>query len=188
MRNARRQPGPAATPATVFEAAAATTAALLGTDVLVTAALPAGTPSLFAPGAAALLAPLLDRAMPGEPTLFTSIDVFADHAVVIARDPDDPSTTRRATWTAAGVVTGDAQHEALDITPALFTIADLDWDVIAALVAAAPATAGDPSRVVTDLIVQRWGFDPAFPMRVLVHLDDGRFIEAAADGRPVAVH
>ena len=56
------------------------------------------------------------------------------------------------------------------------------------LVAAAPATAEVPDDTVDHVVVQRWGFDPTFPMRMLVYLSGGKFVEAATDGTVIAVH
>ena len=52
-------------------------------------------------------------------------------------------------------------------------MADVNWTVIAPLVAAAPQTANVPSDVVDHVVVQHWGFDPTNPMRILVYMGGG---------------
>ncbi|MCU1503507.1 MAG: hypothetical protein JWM12_2861, partial [Ilumatobacteraceae bacterium] len=150
--------------------------------------LPGGAASLFDDGAAAALAPLLDQAVAGDPTQFTSIILYADHAVTTARDATDPTRTVQITWLLTGVTTDAAKVETIDFTPSLFHIDDVDWNVIPALVAAAPGLTGLDGHPVTDVVVQRWGFDPTFPMRVLVYVDGGKFVEAAVNGQVLAVH
>jgi hypothetical protein len=190
LRAARDEPGAAAAPrADAVDASypTAATAISLAAPVVVPA-LPLGATSLFEPGVAAALAPLLDQAIPGEPTQFTSIDVHPDFAATIVQDATDPTRTVRFTWRAAGVTTDEPQQEPVDISASLFTTSDVDWDRLATLVAAAHGllhTANDP---VTHVVVQRWGFDPTFPMRFLVYAASSRFIEAAADGTVLAVH
>jgi hypothetical protein len=94
----------------------------------------------------------------------------------------------RVTIRGAQVVTDQPLTQAADITQSLFAMSDVDWSALAPLVAASPAAASAPADVVDHVVVQRWGFDPAYPMRVLVYLSGGTLIEAGVDGKVIAVH
>jgi hypothetical protein len=195
LRTARHASEHAPPAATVRDITAATASIARTTAVATTtgsasggAVLAGGASNLLAAGVAAALAPLLEQAIGGDPTPFTSVDIYPDHAVATARDPTDPTRTQQFTFQAGGVTADPPRQEAIDVSAALFTVADLDWNVLATLIAAASARAGRPEDSVTHVVVQRWGFDPTFPMRILVYLDGGTFVEAAADGRILAVH
>jgi hypothetical protein len=144
--------------------------------------------SLFDPSVAALIAPAVEAAAPGDPSQFTSIAVYPAYAVLTVSDPTNAARTIRLTERGADVVADEPITQALDVTPSLFTLADVDWSRLAPLVAAAPTAAGVPGDTVDHAVVQRWGFDPAFPMRFLVYLSGGQFVEASSDGTVIAVH
>ncbi|MEO5901033.1 MAG: hypothetical protein ABIR68_13040 [Ilumatobacteraceae bacterium] len=187
LRTARDRPKvAAAAPAEVVDepfptaASASTTAAA--------SLLPLGAASLFDVGVAPALAPLLEQALPGEPTQFVSIDVRPDSATVTVQDTSDPTRTEQFAWRPTGLSTGATKQESLDIGPSLFTIADVDWSVLATLVTESPGLMHIADQPVSRVIVQRWGFDPAFPMRFLVYVGGDRFVEAAADGTVLAAH
>ena len=80
------------------------------------------------------------------------------------------------------VIDDEPVTQALDIQPSLFTVGDVDWSQIAPLVAGAATTAHAPADTVDHVVVQRWGFDPAFPMRILVYLSGG-LIDRGRHGR-----
>ncbi len=187
VRDARRQVGAVArpAPATAVDASSFTT---VPTPATPADTLPGNVHSLFDPGAAVALAPLLDRVFGANSSRFTSIIVYSDHAVTTTQDPTDPSRTVQTTWRPTGIAADAPKQESIDFTKALFGVSDMDWSVIPGLVAAAPGLVGLPDHAVTDVVVQRWGFDPAFPMRVLVYVDGGKFVEAMTDGQVVAVH
>lgn len=103
-------------------------------------------------------------------------------------DPANAERTIRVTIRGNNVVADEPITQSLDIGPSLFTMGDVDWSRIGPLVAAAPTTAQVPSDTIDHVVVLRWGFDPSFPMRVLVYLSGGKFVEAQTDGTVVAVH
>jgi hypothetical protein len=187
VRDARDRPAAVAQPTatTAVDAASFTT---VPTPATPADTLPGDVHSLFDPGAATALAPLLEQAIGAGAARFTSIIVYSDHAVTTTQDPTDPSRTVQTTWRPTGIAADAPKQEAIDFTKALFTVSDMDWSVIPGLVTAAPGLVGLPDHAVTDVVVQRWGFDPAFPMRVLVYVDGGKFVEALTNGQVVAVH
>ncbi|MFT3853736.1 MAG: hypothetical protein QM733_13485 [Ilumatobacteraceae bacterium] len=144
--------------------------------------------NLFDASAAALIAPAVEAAAPGEPSQFTSISVYPGYAVATVRDPDNTTRTVRLTIRGADVVTDEPVTQTADVTPSLFTVADVDWSRVAPLVAESPTDAGLPDDTVDRVEILRWGFDPAYPMRMLVYLSGGKMVEAAMDGTVVAVH
>jgi hypothetical protein len=146
------------------------------------------TGSLFDVAAAALIPPAVEAAAPGDPSAFTSIAIYPAYAVATVRDPANPARTVRVTVRGAQVVADQPLTQAVDVTPSLFAMSDVNWSVLAPLVAGAPAAANAPADVVDHVVVQRWGFDPAYPMRVLVYLSGGTLIEAGVDGKVIAVH
>lgn len=146
------------------------------------------TGTLFDPAVAALLSPAIAAAAPGEPDQFTSIAVYPAYAVLTVRDPANAARTIRLTARGGDIIADEPVTQSLDVTPSLFTLADVDWTKMAPLIEASPAAAGVPDDTVDHVVVQRWGFDPAFPMRILVYLGGGRFIEAATDGTVIAAH
>lgn len=144
--------------------------------------------NLFDASTAALIAPAVEAAAPGEPSQFTGISIYPAYAVATARDPDNATRTIRLTIRGADVVADEPVTQTIDVTPALFAVGDVDWSRLAPLAAEAPTDAGLPEDTVDRIEILRWGFDPAYPMRVLVYLSGGKMIEAAMDGTVIAVH
>jgi hypothetical protein len=128
----------------------------------------------------------LDQALPGDPTEFTMVVIYPDYAVAAAQNPDDPANTVGALWRNGAVGAGPA-IPASDIDTHTFTEADVDWDAIGGLVAQAPQLLG-AAGAVTHVIVERWDFDPALPMRILVYVEGAGYVEAGADGTVVGTH
>src|SRR6478736_379653 len=158
-----------------------------GDQTISTATLPP-TGSLFESAAAALIAPAVEAAAPGDPSVFTSIAIYPAYAVATVRDPANPARTIRVTVRGSQVVADEPVTEPADLAPSLFSMADVNWAAVAPLVAAAPAAANAPTDVVDHVVIQRWGFDPTYPMRLLVYLGNGTLIEAGTDGAVIAVH
>ena len=173
---------------TISTATLAPTTSAAGPSTSATPATLPPTGSLFESAAAALIAPAVEAAAPGDPSGFTSIAIYPAYAVATVRDPANPARTIRVTIRGSQVVADEPVTEPADLAPSLFSMADVNWAAVAPLVAAAPAAANAPTDVVDHVVVQRWGFDPAYPMRLLVYLGNGTLIEAGTDGTVIAVH
>jgi hypothetical protein len=166
---------------------AAPTTAADGAPAPVPATLPPSG-SLYDASMAALIAPAVEAAAPGEPSQYTAISIYPAYAVATVRDPANPTRTVRLTIRGADVVTDEPVTQSIDTTSSLFASGDVDWSRVAPLVTDAAVAAGVPVEAVDHVEILRWGFDPAFPMRMLVHLNDGRLVEAGPDGAVIAVH
>ena len=80
-----------------------------------------------------------------------------------------------------------ADHPGLDVTP-LSSPSPASTGARSPAASPLPRPSPASHRQVDHVVVQRWGFDPGFPMRILVYLSGGLFLEAAMDGTIVAVH
>ena len=104
------------------------------------------------------------------------------------RDPANPARTIRVTVRGSQVVADEPVTQPADLTPSTFSMADVNWAAVAPLVAASSRPRRTRRPTSSTRVVQRWGFDPAYPMRLLVYLGNGTLIEASTDGTVIAVH
>jgi hypothetical protein len=186
VRRAQHQTTAAVPTITSVGGAPTTTAAATGTTAPPPTLPAAG--SLFSDAASGFIAPAVESAAAGDPSKFTSIAVYPAYALATVDDPTNPARTIRVTIRGGDVIADEPLTNPLDISPSLFTIADVNWAAIGPLVVAAPAAANVPADVVDHVVVQRWGFDPTFPMRILVYLSGGLIVEGGMDGAVIAVH
>ena len=142
-----------------------------------------GVQTLFDAGAAPAVIAAFQDEIGGEATKFTRVAFYPDYAFADAQDPSTPTHLDEYQWRSADVGSPSPQQNDPQLESKLFSAADVNWDTIAALTAAAPSLLQVESGTVSHVIVDRTGsVDPsAVTVRVYVTGPRGSgFLEANA--------
>ncbi|MFN8021149.1 MAG: hypothetical protein U0Q03_06420 [Acidimicrobiales bacterium] len=147
----------------------------------------------FGPGAAAAVVSRLADQVSADGARVTQVRLYPDRVFATARDLGDVLVDY--TWVGGGLVPGGSRIDA-DATSSFlaFDPADVAWDRVADLVAAAPSLTGLASATVTHVTVDRSTLDPSLPVTIRIHVSGdraghptNRLVEVAADGHVLRV-
>ncbi|MDO8389152.1 MAG: hypothetical protein Q7V57_01585 [Actinomycetota bacterium] len=140
---------------------------------------------LWEGGAPAALAVVLDGAIPGTPTNFTSIDLYTDYSFATAQDPTRPDRLDRYSWRIGEVGAPEPQQNDATAPSKVFTITDMNWGLLAQRVAEAPSVLNVEDGEVTYVFVSRDSFDDAAPVVARIYVTGPRssgYLVVGADG------
>jgi hypothetical protein len=143
-----------------------------------------------APAEAAVVS-TLDARIGGGPTEFTQIGFYTDYTIVSVQAPDNPAHIDEYTWRNGGMTGPAAQSNDSELDAKLFTVADVQWAAVGAVVEQAPTIAKVEQGTVSHVLVERNDFDDAKPVVVRIYVSGQRssaFIEVDPSGKVLGVH
>lgn len=160
----------------------------LSGDDLDALGLPEGTETLLDDGGVEAVVGAFEEEI-GSPLRATEIVVYPDYAFIRAQDPNVPTNLDRYGWRSGDVDDGDALPNQDDLETALFSVDEINYDLIANIAAQAPAALGIPDGETTYLIITRGSFGEG-PVVVRYYVNserDSGYLEAdAATGEVLA--
>ncbi|MDO8363517.1 MAG: hypothetical protein Q7V88_11520 [Actinomycetota bacterium] len=147
--------------------------------------------SLFEGAAAAAVTAAMDEAIIGEPTNFTQILLYSDYAFATAQNPTALDHLDDYGWRLGEVSASTPQPNDADAPSKVFTVADVDWTAVGAVIADAVRVSNVENGKVSHVIATRNSFAEGMPVVVRVYVSGPRssaYIEVAPDGTVIAVH
>lgn len=147
--------------------------------------------TLFQGAAPGMLATAFDAAIPGEPTMFLEMLLYPDYAFATAQNSTLPDHFDEYIWRTARIGTPSPKQNDAAAANSVFSIDQVNWAGLSALVADAVNVSKVEQGAVTHLSVGRDTFSPGGAIVIRVYVDGPRssaYIEADANGTVIAVH
>lgn len=127
----------------------------------------------------------LDGGIIGTPTMFTEVDFYSDFAFAVAQNPQQPDHLDRYSWRIGQIETPTPQSNDADAPTKVFGINDMDWAVLATVVAEAPRVLNVEQGELVYVSVSRDMFTEGNPVVARIYISGPRssgYMEVAADG------
>lgn len=147
--------------------------------------------TLFQGAAPGAVASAFEAAIPGQPTMFQEVLLYPDYAFATAQDSTLPDHFDEYGWRTGKIGSPSPQQNDAEAANAVFSIDQVNWVGLSALVADAVNVSKVEQGAVTHLSVGRDTFSDAGPIVIRVYVDGPRssaYIEADANGTVIAVH
>ncbi len=147
--------------------------------------------TLFQGGAPGAVAAAFDTAIPGEPTMFLEMLLYPDYAFATAQNSTLPDHFDEYIWRTARIGSPSPKQNDAEAANSVFSIDQVNWAGLSALVAGAVDVAKVEQGTVTHLSVGRDTFSPGGAIVIRVYVDGPRssaYVEADANGTVIAVH
>ncbi|HQZ37250.1 MAG TPA: hypothetical protein PK020_22680 [Ilumatobacteraceae bacterium] len=147
--------------------------------------------TLFQGAAPGALAIAFDAAIPGEPTMFQEVRLYPDYAFATVQDSTLPDHFDEYGWRTGKIGSPSPQQNDAEAANAVFSIDQVNWAGLSALVADAVNVSKVEQGAVTHLSVDRDSFSDGGAIAIRVYVDGPRssaYIEADANGTVIAVH
>ena len=146
--------------------------------------------TLFDPAAAPALVSAFDAALAGSPTEFSQVILYPDYAIVVARDPEQPSHLDQYLWRGGEVTGPTPQSNVEDVEAVLFDASEVDWAAVGALAARAAELSGVEQGEVTHVMADRT-FGQGNPLAVRIYVSgprDSAYLQVSPEGEVVAIY
>lgn len=145
---------------------------------------------LWQAGAAPGLATSFDDAIPGSPTKFLEIVIYGDYAFATAQDPVKSDHLDRYSWRDGSVSSPSPESNRDDLEGKTFTIAEVPWDKLQALLATAETELKVEDATTRYFIIDKNNFgDDGLTIRVYVSGPrSSGYVAADATGTITAVY
>lgn len=145
---------------------------------------------LYDGAAAAAITTALDNGIAGQPTAFTQIGLYGDYAIATAQNPSLPDHLDQYMWRTGSLGTASPQPSDAAAPTMTFTVDEIDWTAVSAVVANAATLSKVEQGEVSYVVVQRDTFTADLPVVVRIYVNGPRgsaYIQVAADGTVVNV-
>mgnify|MGYP000924577127 CR=1 FL=1 len=152
--------------------------------------LPGNVQYLWDAGAPAAIATAFDNGIDGQPTNFTQISLYSDYAFATAQNTTLPDHFDQYGWRTGSLSSGAPQPNDADAATLTFTVADMNWNALAAVAADAVNVSKVEEGTISHIIVDRDDFSDSHPLIARIYVSGPRssaYIEVGADGTVIAV-
>jgi len=147
--------------------------------------------TMFEGGAPSAVAAAFDTGIPGEPTMFLEMLLYPDYAFATAQNSTLPDHFDRYGWRTGTIGSPSPEKNDAEAAGAVFSIDQVNWAGLTALVADAVNLTKVEQGAVTHVSVGRNTFSADLAIVVRIYVSGPRssaFIEADANGTVIAVH
>ena len=124
--------------------------------------------------AMAKVAAAFDAAIPGTPTKFTEMNFYTDYSFTTAQNPQLADHLDRYGWRVGEVSAPEAQSNDDEATAKAFGIDEMDWALLAQIVAEAPRELDVEQGTVSYVFVSRDTFTEGAPLVARIYVDGPR--------------
>ncbi len=139
--------------------------------------------------AMAKVAAAFDAAIPGTPTMFTEMNFYTDYSFTTAQNPQLPDHLDRYGWRVGEVSAPEAQSNDDEAPGKVFSVDEMDWALLAEIVAEAPRELDVEQGTVSYVFVSRDMFLDGTPVVARIYVDGPRssgYIEVDGQGNILA--
>ena len=147
--------------------------------------------TIFEGGAPGAVAAAFDSAIPGEPTMFQEVLLYPDYAFATAQNNTLPDHFDEYGWRNGTIGSPSPQQNDAEATDTVFSIDQVNWAGLSALVAGAVDVSKVEQGEVSHVSVSRDTFATAGAIAIRVYVTGPRssaYIEADANGTVIAIH
>ncbi len=126
-----------------------------------------------------------DKGIVGTPTMFTEVDFYSDYGFAVAQNPQLPDHLDRYGWRVGQIDAPEPMSNDADAPSKVFSISDMDWAVLATVVAEAPQLLNVEQGELIYVSVSRDVFAEGNPVVARIYISGPRssgYIEVGADG------